>query len=280
MNKKMKKDVKLSPSAIIAVGFLLLILTATLLLMLPISAQSRQSTPLLTSLFTAISSQSRTVPPPLTALFTATSAVCVTGQVLVDTGTHWSLFGQVVLIAAIQIGGLGVMTLMALVSMALGKRIGLRQRTLLQESVASFQVGGIVRLVRFAMRGTAVVEGCGAVLLSFRFVPMLGWAKGLWYSVFHAISAFCNAGFDLMGPVSGSFASLECFVGDPLINLTVMTLILVAGLGFPVWQDLAQNRLCWKKLRLHTRAVLALTAFLVLFLVMDLTLGSVGWIRY
>ena len=125
MNKKMKKDVKLSPSAIIAVGFLLLILTATLLLMLPISAQSRQSTPLLTS------------------LFTATSAVCVTGQALVDTGTHWSLFGQVVLIVAIQIGGLGVMTLMALVSMALGKRIGLRQRTLLQESVASFQVGGI-----------------------------------------------------------------------------------------------------------------------------------------
>lgn len=169
MNKKMKKDVKLSPSAIIAVGFLLLILTATLLLMLPISAQNRQSTPLLTS------------------LFTATSAVCVTGQALVDTGTHWSLFGQVVLIVAIQIGGLGVMTLMALVSMALGKRIGLRQRTLLQESVASFQVGGIVRLVRFAMRGTAVVEGCGAVLLSFRFVPMLGWAKGIWYGVFHPI---------------------------------------------------------------------------------------------
>ena len=190
MNKKMKKDVKLSPSAIIAVGFLLLILTATLLLMLPISARNRQSTPLLTS------------------LFTATSAVCVTGQALVDTGTHWSLFGQVVLIVAIQIGGLGVMTLMALVSMALGKRIGLRQRTLLQESVASFQVGGIVRLVRFAMRGTAVVEGCGAVLLSFRFVPMLGWAKGIWYGVFHSISAFCNAGFDLMGPISGEFTSL------------------------------------------------------------------------
>ena len=149
MNKKMKKDVKLSPSAIIAVGFLLLILTATLLLMLPISARNRQSTPLLTS------------------LFTATSAVCVTGQALVDTGTHWSLFGQVVLIVAIQIGGLGVMTLMALVSMALGKRIGLRQRTLLQESVASFQVGGIVRLVRFAMRGTAVVEGCGDHALEY-----------------------------------------------------------------------------------------------------------------
>lgn len=162
----------------------------------------------------------------------------MTGQALVDTGTHWSLFGQVVLIVAIQIGGLGVMTLMALVSMALGKRIGLRQRTLLQESVASFQVGGIVRLVRFAMRGTAVVEGCGAVLLSFRFVPMLGWAKGIWYSVFHSISAFCNAGFDLMGPISGEFTSLESFVGDPFVNGVVIMLILLGGLGFFVWEDL------------------------------------------
>ena len=236
---KEKREAPMSPSLMIAIGFALLILLVTLLLMLPIA------------------SQSRTVTPPLTALFTATSAVCVTGQVLVDTGTHWSLFGQVVLIAAIQIGGLGVMTLLALVSMAMGRRIGLRQRTILQESVASFSVGGIVRLIRLALIGTAVIEGLGAAALAFRFVPMLGWAKGLWYSVFHA-------SFDLMGPVSGSFSSLERFVGDPLINLTVMTLILVAGLGFPVWQDLAQNRLCWKKLRLHTRAVLALTAFLVL----------------
>ena len=234
MNKKMKKDVKLSPSAIIAVGFLLLILTATLLLMLPISARNRQSTPLLTS------------------LFTATSAVCVTGQALVDTGTHWSLFGQVVLIVAIQIGGLGVMTLMAMVSMAMGKRIGLRQRTMLQESVESF-----------AMRGTAVVEGCGAVLLSFRFVPMLGWAKGIWYSVFHSISAFCNAGFDLMGPISGEFTSLESFVGDPFVNGVVIMLILLGGLGFFVWEDLFKNRLHWKKLRLHTRVALTLAAVLV-----------------
>lgn len=168
------------------------------------------------------------------------------------------------LIVAIQIGGLGVMTLLALVSMAMGRRIGLRQRTILQESVASFSVGGIVRLIRLALIGTATIEGLGAAALAFRFVPMLGWAKGLWYSVFHAISAFCNAGFDLMGPVSEPFSSLERFTGDPLINLTVMTLILVGGLGFPVWQDLMKNRLRWKKMRLHTRAVLALTAFLVL----------------
>ena len=210
---KKKREAPMSPSLMIAIGFALLILLVTLLLMLPIS------------------SQSRTVTPPLTALFTATSAVCVTGQVLVDTGMHWSLFGQVVLIAAIQIGGLGVMTLLALVSMAMGRRIGLRQRTILQESVASFSVGGIVRLIRLALIGTAVIEGLGAAALAFRFVPMLGWAKGLWYSVFHAISAFCNAGFDLMGPVSGSFSSREWVGGAPRINQTVMTRIMVAGRG-------------------------------------------------
>ena len=245
MNKKMKKDVKLSPSAIIAVGFLLLILTATLLLMLPISAQNRQSTPLLTS------------------LFTATSAVCVTGQALVDTGTHWSLFGQVVLIVAIQIGGLGVMTLMALVSMALGKRIGLRQRTLLQESVASFQVGGIVRLVRFAMRGTAVVEGCGAVLLSFRFVPMLGWAKGIWYSVFHSISAFCNAGIDLMG-IRIPFSSLTLYAANPLVNLVIMALIIIGGIGFLTWEDIRSNHLHFSRYRMQSKVILTTTAILIL----------------
>ena len=243
MNKKMKKDVKLSPSAIIAVGFLLLILTATLLLMLPISAQNRQSTPLLTS------------------LFTATSAVCVTGQALVDTGTHWSLFGQVVLIVAIQIGGLGVMTLMALVSMALGKRIGLRQRTLLQESVASFQVGGIVRLVRFAMRGTAVVEGCGAVLLSFRFVPMLGWAKGIWYGVFHSISAFCNAGFDILADVEYG-GSIARYATDPVINLTLMALIVIGSLGFTVWGEIRRTRR-FSRLSVYARLVLLITAGLI-----------------
>ena len=143
---KEKREAPMSPSLMIAIGFALLILLVTLLLMLPISSQSRTVT-------------------PLTALFTATSAVCVTGQVLVDTGTHWSLFGQVVLIAAIQIGGLGVMTLLALVSMAMGRRIGLRQRTILQESVASFSVGGIVRLIRHgrhrrAGRGRARVSVC------------------------------------------------------------------------------------------------------------------------
>ena len=244
--RAMKKEAPMNAQSIIALGFLAIILIVAALLMLPVS------------------SASGTMTDPLTALFTATSAVCVTGLVVVDTATHWSLFGKLVLITGIQIGGLGVMTVMALVSMLLGQRIGLRQRTLLQESVASLHIGGIVRLVRRAMIGTALVEGLGAALLAFRFVPALGWPRGLAYSVFHSISAFCNAGFDLMGTISGPYSSLESFVSDPLVNLTVMALILVGGIGFFVWDDLVQSRLHWKRMQLHTRLVLLLTVLLTL----------------
>ena len=244
--KPVRQSVPMSAQSIIALGFLAIILMVTALLMLPVS------------------SASGTMTDPLTALFTATSAVCVTGLVVVDTATHWSLFGKLVLLTGIQIGGLGVMTVMALVSMLLGQRIGLRQRTLLQESVASLHIGGIVRLVRRAMIGTALVEGAGAALLAFRFVPKLGWTRGLAYSVFHSISAFCNAGFDLMGTISGPYSSLESFVSDPLVNLTVIALILVGGIGFFVWDDLVQCRFRWKRMHLHTRLVLLLTVFLTL----------------
>ena len=244
--RAMKKEAPMNAQSIIALGFLAIILIVTGLLMLPVS------------------SASGTMTDPLTALFTATSAVCVTGLVVVDTATHWSLFGKLVLITGIQIGGLGVMTVMALVSMLLGQRIGLRQRTLLQESVASLHIGGIVRLVRRAMIGTALVEGLGAVLLAFRFVPSLGWPRGLGYSLFHSISAFCNAGFDLMGTISGPYTSLESFVSDPLVNLTVIALILVGGIGFFVWDDLIECRFRWKRMQLHTRLVLLLSALLVL----------------
>ena len=244
--KPVKQSVPMSAQSIIALGFLAIILIVTALLMLPVS------------------SADGTMTGPLTALFTATSAVCVTGLVVVDTATHWSLFGKLVLLIGIQIGGLGVMTVMALVSMLLGQRIGLRQRTLLQESVASLHIGGIVRLVRRAMIGTALVEGLGAALLAFRFVPALGWPRGLAYSVFHSISAFCNAGFDLMGTISGPYSSLESFVSDPLVNLAVMALILVGGIGFFVWDDLIQSRFRWKRMQLHTRLVLLLTLLLTL----------------
>ena len=244
--RAMKKEAPMNAQSIIALGFLAIILIVTGLLMLPVS------------------SASGTMTDPLTALFTATSAVCVTGLVVVDTATHWSLFGKLVLITGIQIGGLGVMTVMALVSMLLGQRIGLRQRTLLQESVASLHIGGIVRLVRRAMIGTALVEGLGAALFAFRFVPALGWPRGLAYSAFHSISAFCNAGFDLMGTISGPYTSLESFVSDPLVNLAVMALILVGGIGFFVWDDLMQSHFRWKRMQLHTRLVLLLTVFLTL----------------
>ena len=244
--RHIRSDVPMSAQSIIALGFLAIILIVTALLMLPVS------------------SAAGTMTDPLTALFTATSAVCVTGLVVVDTATHWSLFGKLVLITGIQIGGLGVMTVMALVSMLLGQRIGLRQRTLLQESVASLHIGGIVRLVRRAMIGTALIEGLGVVLLAFRFVPSLGWPRGLGYSLFHSISAFCNAGFDLMGTISGPYTSLESFVSDPLVNLTVIALILVGGIGFFVWDDLVQCRFRWKRMHLHTRLVLLLTVFLTL----------------
>ena len=244
--RAMKKEAPMNAQSIIALGFLAIILIVAALLMLPVS------------------SASGTMTDPLTALFTATSAVCVTGLVVVDTATHWSLFGKLVLITGIQIGGLGVMTVMALVSMLLGQRIGLRQRTLLQESVASLHIGGIVRLVRRAMIGTALVEGAGAALLAFRFVPALGWPRGLAYSAFHSISAFCNAGFDLMGTISGPYTSLESFVSDPLVNLAVMALILVGGIGFFVWDDLMQSRFRWKRMQLHTRLVLLLTLLLTL----------------
>ena len=235
----------MSASGIIALGFALLILLCALLLMLPVS------------------SAAHTFTDPLTALFTATSAVCVTGLVVVDTASHWSLFGRFVILLGIQIGGLGVMTVMALVAMMLGKRIGLRQRTLLLESVASLHIGGIVRLVRRAVVGTLLLEAAGAALLSMRFVPLLGPVRGIGYGIFHAVSAFCNAGFDLMGTVTGPYSSLESFVGDPLVNLVAVALVLLGGLGFFVWDDLLNNRFRLRRCQLHTRVVLLLTAFLL-----------------
>ena len=176
MMRMWKKNRWMRPERVMALGFLALILLGGVLLSLPCAAQNGRSIGL------------------GNGLFTATSAVCVTGQVLVDTGTHWSLFGQVVLIVAIQIGGLGVMTLLALVSMAMGRRIGLRQRTILQESVASFSVGGLVRLIRLALIGPATIEGLGAAALAFRFVPTTGWAEGRWDSGIHRLSHVRNAG--------------------------------------------------------------------------------------
>jgi trk system potassium uptake protein TrkH len=229
----------------IACGFLLMILIGTALLLLPISTRAGQKTGV------------------LEALFTATSASCVTGLVVYDTYTHWSLFGQLILITLIQIGGLGFITIGVGFAMAFRKRIGLRQRDLLKESVNAFEIGGIIRLWKEIMIGTVFFEGVGAVLLSTRFIPEFGVAKGIYYSIFHSISAFCNAGFDLMG-TKEAYSSFSDYVTDPVVNITLCLLITIGSLGFIVWKDLWKNKFHWKRYMLHTKIVMTVTIILIL----------------
>ena len=228
---------------IIALGFFLMIAAGTLLLLCPFSSRNGSV-------------------PVLDALFTATSASCVTGLVTVDTYTQWSRFGQVVILILIQIGGLGFMTIATLFSFFLRRKISLRERGILQESMNSDRIGGIVRLVRLVLKGTLLCEGLGAFLLAFRFVPLLGWGEGLFYSVFHAVSAFCNAGFDLMGE-TGAFSSLTGYVGDPLVNLVICLLIVVGGLGFLTWQDVAAHVRHVSQYRLQSKLILLTTLALL-----------------
>ncbi len=200
--------------------------------------------------------------PFVNALFTSTSATCVTGLVVYDTYSHFSLFGQIVILMLIQIGGLGFMTIAVLISMILGKRIGLKERSYLKEAVSAFQLGGVVRLSKRILIVTAAMEVLGAVLLSLRFVPMFGFGRGVWFAVFHAVSAFCNAGFDLFGCIH-PFSSLTAFAGDWLVMGTIMGLILIGGLGFIVWNDLLDNGLRFSKYQLHTRVILIASLVLV-----------------
>ena len=235
---------RLTPARIIIFGFLALILFGALLLTLPVSTRD--------GLGASFED----------ALFTATSATCVTGLVVQDTYTYWSPFGQAVVLALIQIGGMGVVT-MALASFtSTGRRIGLKQRVVMQETVSAPHVGGMVRLVGFIVRGTLLVEGAGAVVLALRFCPQFGFGKGLWFAVFHSVSAFCNAGFDLMGE-SGAFSSLVHYSADPLVNITIMALITIGGIGFFVWDDLLQNGLHFRRYRLQTKLVLVTSGLLI-----------------
>ena len=233
----------------IAVGFLIIILCGTFLLMLPVSDRRMQGTDF------------------LLALFTATSATCVTGLVVVDTYQHFSLFGQIVILLMIQVGGLGFVTIGVRVLLMMGKKIGLADRGLLKDSVNALALGGIVRLTKLIIKGTLLIEGIGALLLSIRFIPEFGFWEGIYYSIFHAVSAFCNAGFDLMGRFE-AYSSLVRYTNDWLVNLTVISLILIGGLGFLVWNDLIKNRLAFRKYSLHTKMVL--TALVVLVVVPSL----------
>lgn len=243
---RIKKAFENIPSTrLIALGFAAIILVGTLLLMLPVSTRDGNGAPL------------------ETAFFTATSATCVTGLVIEDTYSYWTLFGQLVLLGMIQIGGLGFMSVMISLLTLTKKKIGLRQRVTLQESVGATQVGGIVRMARFILIGALLVEAVGAVALSFYFCPRAGLVRGIYFAVFHSISAFCNAGIDLMGYFAVS-SSLTTAGTNVLMNTTMIALILISGLGFFVWSDVIEHGVKWKKYRLHTKMVLVTT--LILFL--------------
>lgn len=237
---------RLTQTQMIVVGFILIISIGSILLMLPVSSREGVVTPF-----------------PDT-LFTATSAACVTGLVVVDTWTHWSLFGQIVILTLIQIGGMGFMTLGVYMAILLRRKIGLRTRGILQESINSLQIGGIVKLAKKIMLGTVLFESVGALLLMIRFIPRFGIARGIWYGFFHSVSAFCNAGFDLMG-FGGEYQSFVEYSGDWLVNVVIMALIIIGGIGFFVWDDLSVKQFKWKRLRLHTKMVVSTTAILILF---------------
>lgn len=209
-----------------------------------------------------IASKERVFTPILDSLFTAASATCVTGLVLFDTFTHWSLFGQLVILILIQIGGLGFVTLAIMIVTFTGKKIGFSQRVMLQESISAPKVGGIVRLTRFVISGALLFESLGMLVLALRLCPRFGLLKGLYLALFTSVSAFCNAGFDLMGILEPN-SSLTTFNNDPIVLLTVATLIILGGLGFFVWDDLKTNKLKWKKYKLHTKIVIATSLFLI-----------------
>ena len=234
-----------NPTRLIVVSFGAIILLGTFLLHLPISARDGQFTPW------------------LTCLFTATSATCVTGLVLVDSALHWTPFGQGVILAMIQLGGLGFVSLISLIPLLLRRRIGLSQRLAIASAFNLNGMSGVVRVVRHALMGTFLLEGCGAILLATRFVPLFGWGRGLWYSIFHSVSAFCNAGFDLMGEHTGAFSSLAGFREDPVVLGTIGCLIVLGGLGFFVWEDCLEHR-SWRRLSFYSRMVLAVTGALIL----------------
>ncbi|MCI8511975.1 MAG: Trk family potassium uptake protein [Lachnospiraceae bacterium] len=235
---------KFSPMRILLVGYCAIILLGSVLLSLPASARAGE--------WTAFSD----------AFFTAASAACVTGLVRFDTWSHWSLFGQLVILTLIQVGGLGFVTITLFSIMCTGQKIGLSSRVLMREAVSAPQVGGILRMTRFILLGTLVIEAAGALLLAVYFCPRLGPANGIYYAVFHSISAFCNAGFDLMG-YREPFSSLTIEGQSAYVQLVIMGLIVIGGLGFFVWRDLLDSRFRFSRLRLHSKLVLTATALLI-----------------
>ena len=231
---------------IIIIGFAAVIIIGALLLMLPVSSKVGVMTPF------------------NEALFTSTSAVCVTGLVVQDTATYWSWFGQGIILVLIQIGGLGVITIAVSFALLSGRKISLMQRSVMQEAISAPKVGGIVRLTGFVLKGTFLIEFVAALIMMPVFVKDFG-VKGIWMAIFHSISAFCNAGFDLMGTENVKYASLTSYVSHPLINITIMLLIIIGGIGFLTWEDILKNKLRFKSYRMQTKVILTTSLILVLF---------------
>lgn len=236
----MKSKFKITPAQILAIGFLLLILVGTALLSLPFASNDGQVR-------------------FIDALFTATSATCVTGLVTLNTATQWTLFGKIVIIVMIQIGGLGFMTFISLTGIIAKKRFSLHERKIMMQSTGSLELSGLTKLVRRIAIGTFIVEGIGALILAIKlWTSNYSFAKGLWYGIFHSVSAFCNAGFDIFGT-----SSLEAFNGDYVVLITLALLVIIGGIGFIVWEDIASNGFHFKKYKLHSKLVL-LTTFVLL----------------
>ena len=235
---------RLSSFQIIILGFAGVILLGALLLMLPFSTTAGCVTPFNET------------------LFTATSAVCVTGLVVQDTGSYWSVFGQAVILTLIQIGGLGVVTVAASFALLSGRRISLMQRSTMQDAISAPKVGGIVRLTRFILRGTFLIELIGALAMLPVFCRDYGW-RGIWMAVFHSISAFCNAGFDILGTNNNLYPSLTGYVQNPVINITIMLLIITGGIGFLTWDDICENKLHFHRYRMQSKVILVTTFMLI-----------------
>ncbi len=238
-----KQIVSVSPTRLIVMGYVLVIFLGSILLNLPIASRDGSSIGY------------------INALFTATSATCVTGLVVVDTYSHWTIFGQSVILLLIQIGGLGFMTMATLFSLALRRKISFKERLVIAESLNQYTIEGIVRLTKQVLIGTLLFEGAGALILSIKFSSEYGITKGIFKGIFHAISAFCNAGFDIMGETK-KFTSLTGYTGDTIVNLTVMALVVIGGLGFYVWSNIMQAKDI-RSLRLHTKLVLFISGILL-----------------
>ena len=240
----MKPKKKLSSFQIILLGFAGVILLGTFLLMLPISSQSHQWTSF------------------IDALFTSTSAVCVTGLVVFDTSTYWTIFGQIIILLMIQIGGMGVVTIAVFLAVISGKKIGLFSRETMKSAISAPNLSGIVRLTGFIIKGILLIELLGALIMLPVFCIDYG-AEGIWYAIFHSISAFCNAGFDIMGSKSGEFTSITYYSAQPVINITIMLLIIIGGIGFLVWEDVCKYKLQLKNYKTQSKVVLIVTAIII-----------------